>query len=180
MNAGAPPSPASDIYSFGLLLLQMLTGELPWTWAGAPELSESRRLDLCTAMHDDKVFLEAVRAGVVELRQYGSQRNQYIISAEAQRRQHGTSAEQRQQQEEGQQQQQPDRMGRPRKMPALASKRAAAREVTHASPVLDWEEEGKEESVADAAMLRVLESCLAYEPAQRKGASELLEMLSEM
>lgn len=181
--SGAAPTAASDIYAFGLLLLQMLTGEAPWTWAGTPTGAAATTAELLTLMQDDHVFVEALRAGVLQLRQYGRERNAYIVSNEAHRQRHEQQAqqllaEQDEEDDDEEQQQQPDgtrRLVRAAQTRCRAA--AAARDASVASTGLD-EERGEQE--ADPAMLRVLEGCLAYTPSQRKGAAELLKMLSEM
>ncbi|EPY15175.1 protein kinase [Strigomonas culicis] len=66
INAGESRTPASDIYSFGLVLLGMLTWSAPWTWAG--NLSGSRTLT--DTVNDDKLFLSAYMAKELQLRTY--------------------------------------------------------------------------------------------------------------
>ncbi len=43
MASGSPPSPASDIYSLGIILFESLTGQLPFTAASAEELARMHR-----------------------------------------------------------------------------------------------------------------------------------------
>ncbi|KPA74752.1 hypothetical protein ABB37_09047 [Leptomonas pyrrhocoris] len=164
VNAGEAPTPESDIYSFGLLLLQMLAGELPWTWTGTtpqqPQQPQQQRSDtsgpeLRWILQDNKTFIEAVNGGEIELRQYGRERNQYNVSMEAALRR------------------QLDHVGWPRKTAATTARRKATAGPNKGSL-------GREEQATDPVMLRVLESCLAYEPSQRKGAAELLKLLCEM
>lgn len=73
---------AADIFSFGLILLEMLTGENPWTWAGAlgpSDLPGKSREELSAVLGDNKVFLESLEQGSVELQQYGEGRNVYNL-----------------------------------------------------------------------------------------------------
>jgi hypothetical protein len=154
VNAGAAPTPASDIYAFGLLLLQMLTGEVPWAWSDLSESSMDGKLELRSVIQDDSFFLEAVKAGVLKLRQYGTQPNQYSLSVEAQQRQ------------------QLDKMGGTGPSSAGTRKRTPA--------VVDWEGDKRGAAVGNPGMLRLLEACLADAPSQRKGAAGLRKMLSEL
>jgi len=41
--AGGPPSPASDVYSLGIVLFEMLTGQLPFSGSSATELAQLHR-----------------------------------------------------------------------------------------------------------------------------------------
>lgn len=183
MNLGEGPSAASDIYTFGLLLLQMLTGSAPWTFAGTSDLSAGSEMELYKILCDNDLFKETMEAGALELRQYGLERNIYFLSREQQQQQHTSGSGSREE-------------------ASHLTSTPVSGETAPADSYTEISEQGVNDPLpfpvtaaadgtavppsdrrmtpADPSMLRVLEGCLLSDPSLRKTAAELLEMLSEM
>ncbi|KPA78814.1 hypothetical protein ABB37_05906 [Leptomonas pyrrhocoris] len=67
MAAGQSPTPASDVFGFGLVMLELVIRKLPWTWAtvtgDGPQRSEEELAALAAA--DVQAFSDAVAQGKV-------------------------------------------------------------------------------------------------------------------